>query len=94
MPQWLSAKGQVMVRRPHPEVGFPGSAGEVLHHQVLRLQAVPDALWTHAPLSKAVVFQWIIILLHKKGKYFSAPALQHPHAVHVAGCARDAFAYA
>ena len=35
--EWLSAKGQAVVRRPRAEVGFPGAAGEVLHHQVLRL---------------------------------------------------------
>ena len=28
-----------MVGRPHPEVSLPGAAGEVLHHQVLRLHA-------------------------------------------------------
>ena len=40
----LSAKGQAVVRRPHAKVRFPGAAGEVLHHQVLRLQAPLGAL--------------------------------------------------
>lgn len=70
--RWLSAKGQAVVRRPHAEVSLPGAAGEVLHHQVLRLQPPTWRIASHILVKRSWAYTCIIDTAHQGGRLLRA----------------------